>query len=80
MGWVRNQVQLLPVRQVIESRETVARSVKSFRELCGVQEAPVEHLFKCPSAEVQLVLDPLRWEQGWRRVPLELRRWVLCRC
>ena len=71
---VRSQVQLLPVRQVIEAGWTLARAVECFQELCGVHPAPVEHLFECPSAEVKLVLNPLRWEQRWRCVPLEFRR------
>ena len=74
MGWVRGQVQLLPMRQVIEARWTLSRVVECFQEECGVPVAPVEHLIKCPSAEVQLVLNPLRWEQRWRCIPLEFRR------
>ena len=62
VGWVRGQVQLLPVWQVIEVRGTEAHTVECFCKLRGGQGAPVEHLFECPSAEVQLVLDPLRWE------------------
>ena len=65
---------MLLVRQVVEAGLTLAHAVECFQELCDVHAAPVEHLFEGPSAEVELMLDPLRWEQGWRCAPLEVRR------
>ena len=69
VGWIGSQVQLLPVGQIVKTRETVAHFVESFHELCGVQAAPIEYLLECPSAEVHLMLDPLGWEQRWWCVP-----------
>ena len=46
---------MLPVGQVIKTRETVAHFIEGFHELCGVQAAPIEYLLECSSAEVHLM-------------------------
>ena len=74
VGWVRGQVQLLPVRQVIQAWWALSHVVECFPEGRSVPAAPVEHLVKCPRAEIQLVLNPLGWEHVWRCVPLGFRR------
>ena len=74
MRWVRGQVQLLPVRQVVKAWWALSHVMECCQEGRSVPVAPVEHLVKCPSLEIQLVLNPLRWEQGWQCAPLGFRR------
>ena len=74
VSWVRGQVQLLPVRQVIKAWWALSDVMKCGQEGRSVPVAPVKHLVKCPSSEIQLVLNPLGWEHVWRCVPLWFRR------